>query len=128
MVELSLVIGLLLGLAVKHFICDFTLQNMWMVLDKGFYGKPGGIAHAAIHGIGTFLVVLTFLSGTLPIHVLIFLGVFDAFLHYHIDWLKMSLNRRLALSYNNRLYWVFLGADQLLHWLGYILILFIALR
>lgn len=47
-------------LTLKHFFADFPLQSNWMISQKGYYGKLGGIVHAGIHGIFSFLIVLLF--------------------------------------------------------------------
>ena len=41
----SVAITMLALLMVKHFVCDFVLQNKWQITGKGIYGHPGGIAH-----------------------------------------------------------------------------------
>ena len=47
------------SLIFKHFIFDFpiSMQTPWMFLNKGKYGHPGGLAHAGLHIVGTFLVI-----------------------------------------------------------------------
>ena len=97
-------------LIVKHFVCDFPLQTSpWMYANKGTYGHFGGIAHALVHGLGTWLV-LGFWA-----------GVIDAVVHYHVDWLKVNANRHYGLTPSNSdWFWILLGADQLAHMLTYI--------
>ena len=44
--------GMLLGLAylmAKHALADFFLQTKYQWANKGRYGHPGGLLHAAIH-------------------------------------------------------------------------------
>lgn len=100
-------------LVVKHFVCDFPLQVPFMFLNKGKYGHPGGIIHAAVHGVGTLLVLFCF---GLPS----WLALIDFAIHYHVDWLKNQLNDRFALQPANKFFWWLLGADQLAHYLTYI--------
>src|SRR5205809_532082 len=98
---------------IKHFICDFPLQWAYQYKNKGTYGHPGGILHAAIHGAGTLVVCLIF---GLPA----WLALADAVIHYHIDWAKMRLNAHWGLKPDNSEYfWWLLGLDQLLHYLTY---------
>ncbi len=98
---------------IKHFVCDFPLQRAYQYKNKGIFGHPGGILHAAIHGAGTLAVCLVF---GLPL----WLALADAMIHYHIDWAKMRLNARWGLKPDNsEAFWWLLGADQIAHYLTY---------
>lgn len=112
--------GFLLLLFIKHFICDFPLQMFpWMYKNKGIYGHPGGVIHAAIHAFGTWVIVLFF-----SIELASGLMLLDFFLHYHIDWAKMNINRIYNLRPDNsEWFWVLLGFDQFLHAITYFLFL-----
>jgi len=113
----------LFWLFIKHFICDFPLQAYpWIYLNKGKYLHPGGICHAAIHGLGTLLVLAPFIGAAAITYALI-----DMLVHYHIDWAKMNLTRRHDLKPDNsEWFWILLGIDQLLHHLTYFAIIFYA--
>lgn len=102
----------------KHFLCDFPLQRWaYMFANKGTYGHPGGILHAAIHGIGTFIILAVF---GLPA---IGFALLDALIHYHVDWAKMKIGKVYNLKPDNsEWYWHLLGLDQLIHALTYIMI------
>jgi Protein of unknown function (DUF3307) len=106
----------LLWLFVKHFICDFPLQAFpYLYRNKGTYLHVGGLLHAALHGLGTFIVLLAFDSS----NAIIFAGI-DFFVHYHIDWAKMNLNKHFRFTPDNsEWFWILLGFDQLLHHLTY---------
>ena len=115
-------IGLFIGLQIKHFICDFLMQTPFQYLNKGKYLHPGGIVHALIHGLGTSIVF--FILG-IDIYWLIAL---DILLHYNIDYLKIKINTKYNLKPDNsEYYWYLLGLDQLLHQLTYGVILWITL-
>lgn len=93
---------------IKHFICDFVLQYPRHYLNKGNYGKWGGVEHALIHGVGTALILGPAL------------GLLDFFIHYHIDWAKMNLNKHYGwTATTSEKFWTLLGFDQLLHLLTY---------
>lgn len=115
---------ILFWLTIKHFICDFPLQAFpWMYRNKGTYGHPGGLVHAGIHGVATF-VVLAFFVGWMTA---LTLASLDAFLHYHIDWAKVRIGAKYGLRPDNsEWFWMLLGADQLLHMLTYFVIAIIA--
>jgi hypothetical protein len=93
-----------------------------MLAQKGTYGARGGLEHALIHALGTFVVLILALSWDPFVHFLaVVLGLFDGVVHYHIDWLKQQLNRGLTTT--DRMFWVWFGADQGLHYLTYIAII-----
>ncbi len=102
-------------LQIKHFVADFVLQTERMVAEKGTYGAKYGILHSLVQSAGTFLAF----AWMHPV-----LGVITAFVdflaHYHIDWLKMNINRWRKLTIQDYEFWVWLGADQLAHQLTYI--------
>jgi hypothetical protein len=112
-------------LFVKHFVCDFPLQTSpWMYLNKGKYLHLGGIAHSAVHGIGTWLVLVFFIGANAWIYALL-----DFVIHYHIDWLKINLNQRLNYKPDNSNgFWILLGLDQLAHHITYFLIIHYAFK
>lgn len=115
----------LLWLFIKHFICDFPLQTFpWIFLNKGRYCHLGGIVHAAIHGIGTALVLSFFLESNIWLFALA-----DFLIHYHVDWFKMKLNHRLGYTATNgNGFWILLGLDQLAHHLTYFAIVYYAFK
>jgi len=102
-------------LITKHFIVDFPLQQAYQYTNKGTYGHMGGILHAGLHGIGTFLCLMIFS----PFAVLF--AVVDMIVHYHIDWAKMNINSKLGWGpTTHEQFWWLLGLDQLLHYLTYV--------
>lgn len=113
MTEILLIITLLF---LKHFIIDFPLQNKYQWSNKGTYGHPGGLLHAGLHGLGTFLCLFW-----VDMAAAVALAFGDAGIHYHIDWAKMTLNDKLGLTpTNSEKFWWLLGLDQFLHALTYI--------
>lgn len=114
-----ILIGLLF---IKHFIVDFPLQKPYQWQNKGTYGHPGGLLHAGLHGIGTFLCFLYVTPlAYAPLVAITYLAVFDAVVHYHVDWLKMNINALYGWRPDrHEAFWVALGVDQLAHALTYI--------
>lgn len=111
-------ITLLACLEFKHFLADFVLQRPYQFLNKGRYGHPGGVLHASIHGVGTFLALLP-----LGVRQAIVAAVIDAIVHYHIDWSKEQLVSHFnARSSSTDRFWWLLGADQMLHHLTYLVL------
>jgi hypothetical protein len=114
-------VTLLTLFVIKHFIADFVLQFNYMIEEKGRYLATGGVQHSAIHGILTYFILLYF---TNP-HTASMLALLDFVIHYHIDWAKMNLSQ--GLTTDNHKFWIWLGFDQMLHYLTYILIIGILL-
>ena len=83
----------------------------------------GGVHHAFAHGIATALVFVLFgfaeVAGTV--------AVLDILIHYHVDYLKMKINKWADLKVDNQMFWNALGADQLAHGLTYVLLCYLAL-
>ncbi len=115
---------MLLTMTVKHFICDFPLQAFpYQYRNKGTYGHPGGLLHAGIHWLGAFAVLYVFVR---PWEAM-WLAMLDAMIHYHIDYAKMRLGVIYNLKPDNsEWFWILLGFDQLLHYLTYFLIVWLA--
>jgi len=122
---MNTVLLVLLLLTIKHFVVDFLLQNKFQWSNKGTYGHFGGVLHAALHGIGTYLCFLPFLSsGEAYIY-----GLIDGFIHYHIDWAKMKINSRMGwTATTHEQFWWLLGLDQFLHSLTYLAIVWHLIR
>lgn len=119
MVDVALFV-VLLGLFVKHFICDFLLQtNPWIWKNKGVYGHPGGLAHASIHGAGTAIVVA---ACGLRWDLVALAVAIDVILHYHIDYITAVLSDLYNLDPSGRKYWISIGLDQLMHHMTYFLL------
>ena len=113
------VLTVLCVLEVKHFIFDYPLQTGYLLRTKVIYGNPGGLIHAGLHVLGTAAVFLVVNPG-LWVAVGILMGEF--IVHYHLDWAKGQLSKRLGLTTSDALYWWGIGLDQLLHHLTYLVI------
>ena len=108
--------------AIKHWLFDFVWQTAEEIKHKGTYLDYRGMVHSIKHGIATFVIVkiagLQFAESWI-------IGGLDFIVHYHIDWAKMRLSQ--GLNTTDHAFWVWLGLDQLLHTLTYILIVAILL-
>lgn len=108
-------------LQLKHAVCDGPLQTLWMIREKGHYGKPGGLAHAGIHGAGSLLVLLVFGMAALPAFAL---AAAETVIHYHIDFAKETLARRNDWTHDQSAFWWALMADQMFHQFTYLAMAF----
>lgn len=110
----------LLALFTKHLVIDFPLQVRYQYSNKGTYGHPGGLLHSGLHALGTFALALLFPGS---IGLWLGLALMDGVIHYHLDWAKVQLNKRLNWGpTTHEQFWWLLGADQYLHTLTYLLI------
>lgn len=117
---------ILAGLQAKHFVCDYPLQTRWQVRNKGRYGHPGGLVHCALHGLGTLAVLGgAAAAGWIAWPMALGLTLADLVLHYHIDWGKMQISRRLDLTPDQQGFWVLIGADQAAHQATYLAIVYV---
>lgn len=113
----SMILWALFAFQVKHFLCDFALQTQRQILKKGVYGHPGGLSHAALHGVASLPALLILTASGPAIAWMIGL---EFVVHYHGDWGKAQLDTRLRLTTQDNLYWIFFGLDQLIHQLTYV--------
>jgi len=105
---------------VKHYAADYLLQSGYMVHNKGRYGHAGGIYHSGIHMLLSIPVLL--LVG-LPLVATLVTVIIEFAAHYHVDWGKEQIQKRLGVDDRQLRYWQIFGADQLLHQLTYVAIL-----
>ena len=109
--------ALLAVLFIKHWYIDFVNQSAEEVAGKGTYGNAYGVMHSIKHGLATCIIMLFFVHN---FEVAVLVGFLDFLLHYHIDWLKMNINKRYGYTIEQPQFWLWLGADQLAHALTYL--------
>ncbi len=114
---------LMVAFQIKHFICDYPLQNAYMLQKGSLNGwvKPL-VAHSAVHSLGTILVV-SFYSLKLGL----ILGLIDLVLHFIVDRIKAS--PKIGGKYNpsQPYFWWALGLDQMAHHIINCIFIFIIL-
>lgn len=115
------VLLILFLLQTKHLLIDWIWQPPYEWQNKGTYGHFGGIRHALKNAIGTGLCIWVPLFAWLPPTAALWLTFLDFVIHYHIDWAKMNLNRKLAWGPTTHAqFWWLTGFDQYLHQVTYI--------
>ncbi|UZV39730.1 hypothetical protein APT65_00127 [Trabzonvirus APT65] len=125
MTSFDLPMMLLSTLVLKHFVFDFAYQPPYQWRNKGTYGHMGGIQHSGFHSIATCIILLIY---PVPIEKVLVLVLFEFIAHYHIDWAKMSINKKMGWKADtHEEFWILLGFDQLLHIQCYIFIVLVAL-
>jgi hypothetical protein len=125
--NLNIPILLLVLFILKHLICDFFLQSSYQTAGKHKFLHPGGVLHAAIHGVGT-MVVLAIAVPTIGLPAMIWLGLADMFSHYAIDYMKTNGTAVFKLVPENHTYWTLFAIDQAIHWIMYVLFMFFAVN
>lgn len=116
---------LMLGLLIKHYFADYTLQSSWIIKGKGSFARAGGYVHAAIHVVGT-TVVLAVLS--VPAALIWILGACEFVIHFLLDFAKVNLGDRFSSSQNPWKFWAINGLDQLFHHMTYVLMVWVIVQ
>ncbi|QKV19451.1 DUF3307 domain-containing protein [Oricola thermophila] len=120
---MPLVFVLFSGLLLKHFLADFVFQPRWMLAGKGRLSAPGGYVHAAVHALGSGLVLAACgIAG--PVIAAVAVGEFAV--HYGIDFAKDRIGEHSRAERSPRLYWQLHGLDQLAHQITYVAITYMA--
>ena len=117
---ITLLLASLALFEVKHFLCDFVLQTAYLYRHKGIYGHPAGFIHAGLHAVGS-LPAMLLIGGAPGLVATIVIG--ELLVHYHVDWLKLYIDRHYRLRIDRSTYWIIFGLDQLLHQATYVVIL-----
>ncbi|MBV0911772.1 DUF3307 domain-containing protein [Anianabacter salinae] len=117
-------LALTAALLIKHFLADYQFQTLYMVQNKGRYGHPGGIQHAGVHAAMSLPILVV--AGFAPLLSLA-ICVGEFVIHYHVDFMKEVVSKRLGLTIQDKAYWSLFGLDQLAHQLTYVLMIGVAL-
>jgi hypothetical protein len=97
----------------KHFICDYPLQNVYMLgkfKDIGWV-KPL-LAHTGVHALATFIIAISF---TQMLFLSVCLALFDMAVHFVMDRVKASPNMLGRYDIKDKRFWWSLGLDQMVH-------------
>jgi len=107
--------GILLNL--KHFICEYVLQDEHLFNHRIRYGSINSFIHILHHAFGTLVAGLLLDFDLVLIVGLIFI---EAIIHYHIDW---AMARYGARSYKDKKYWQWRGAEEFMYHITIILMI-----
>jgi len=122
---------LLILFQLKHFICDYPLQNEYML---GKMKATGWIeplaAHAVMHLTGTWLVLhiygfLFSLAHSSVILTIVALSLADFVIHFTVDRIKASSKLGGRFNPTQPYFWWALGADQMAHHLTHYAFIYI---
>ena len=117
MATIETVLLLILGLEIKHFVADYTLQFGWMIKGKKSLSHAGGYVHAGIHAMGSLIVLLFF---GFPTWLILVLAIGELVVHYLLDFSKARFGDDFSSAEQPRKYWALNGLDQLFHHITYI--------
>jgi hypothetical protein len=121
----GLVLLLLVGFELKHFVADYLLQTGWMIGGKGNLRAPGGYVHAGVHVVGSAIVLLL---AQAPLVATAELLLAEFVIHYAFDFAKVYYGAGVSPDEDPARYWALHGLDQLFHQLTYIAMIYFALR
>ena len=112
--------NLLVIYQLKHFICDYMMQDTYMLgkFNRVGWFKPLA-AHSLVHAIGTFMICIVC---TEAIWFSLILAGIDCVIHGVIDKLKVEASRPYD-SKTDKEFWYLLGADQFFHHITHYLII-----
>lgn len=117
----NFILLMFIGLEIKHFIADYLLQFAWMIKGKQSFSHPGGYVHAAVHVVGTVIILKI---AALPALIIVPIAIAEFVVHYALDYGKVRFGKDISSTKNPRMYWALNGFDQLLHQLTYVAIIF----
>lgn len=116
-----LIFQLLVVFQIKHFLADFPLQTEYML---GKFKAKGWemplFAHASVHALMTFGIVIYFLSW----QIAILMAAFDLIVHFAIDRVKASPYMFGKYKPDQKIFWLALGGDQLMHHITHYIVIF----
>jgi hypothetical protein len=121
--EVRAVLIALAYLLFKHAIADYFLQTRYQWFNKGQYGHLGGVVHSGLHVLLTVPVFFILPGASLTLAAVLLAAEF--LIHYHVDWVKDSVVRARGWTSADDGYWRAMGADQLVHGLTYVAIVWI---
>jgi len=111
------------GLEIKHFFGDYMLQSGWMIRGKSSLTHAGGYLHAAIHVVGTVIILKI---AAIPVLIIIVLAIAEFFVHFVLDFGKAHFGKNISSTNKPHRFWMLNGLDQLMHHLTYVAIIFVA--
>ena len=103
----------------KHFYVDFINQTYEEVKCKGIFGNFIGAKHSIKQGLATGLVLLPWVDN---LNLLLMIVLAEINVHYLIDYFKAKYGDQDITS---KSFWIHLGCDQYLHYLTYLVIVYI---
>ena len=109
---------LLVLFQLKHFVCDYPLQNQYMLgkMQATNWIKPLA-AHAAVHSLATYIITMYFVG---PFIAILF-ALADFIIHFTVDRIKASPKLGGRFNPTQPYFWWALGADQMAHHLTHYL-------
>lgn len=114
----------MLALNFAHFLGDFTPLNKWFIEAKR-YGKPLWLVagHGAVNGALYGLTVWLFAGYKMAL----FAFIIEMVTHTLIDFMKGKINKLFPVveDRTKQIHWTIMGADQYLHQIILILIVYL---
>lgn len=105
---------------IKHMLADYFLQSPKMLSGRGEYWHAGRAQHAGVHVVGSIVALL--IVGAPALFILVITAL-EWFVHFNIDYAKARYSDIKSLQPTQAGYWRAAGADQALHQLTYVAML-----
>lgn len=123
--ETKIVLLMLVCFIVKHFICDFPLQTSYMLQKSklGWGWILPLLSHSAVHAIASLIILVLFGKGQYA-----WLALIELAIHFIIDRVKGHPHLLGRFKPTESSFWTSLGFDQMLHYITYILMVYIQLN
>ena len=133
-IDISVLIYLLVAFQVKHWFCDYPLQNQYMLRKSASLADEWVLPlmlHSSVHAVGTFVVIFLVLVTDTAVRLtlqecLLMAGV-DGVVHFCIDRVKASPKIGGRFKPNQPQFWWALGADQMSHHLTHYVFIYVVL-
>lgn len=113
----STVLLLFCLLQIKHMFADYFLQTPKMLSGRGEYWHMGRAQHAGVHALGSIIVFAVIGA---PLVFITAIVALEWAVHFHIDYCKARYSDSKCLTPTQAGYWRAAGADQALHQLTYV--------
>ena len=112
----STILTFIFLLFAKHAICDLAIQRLFPS-DKTKYFNKAAHLHYFHHAVGTWLAGLI-----IDVRFAFAIAIIDYLAHWHIDFSKSLIRVEFDLHNPDFKFWLLQSADQILHYLTYILL------
>lgn len=115
------ILVLLCTFQLKHFVADYILQTDYMLgkFKKQDWELPL-LCHTLVHAFFTFVICVALIDPVMAFY----LACFDLCVHFVMDRIKASPSLLGRFNPKQKIFWITLGIDQMVHHLTHYIIIF----
>lgn len=118
--EFFILVTFAILLNLKHFICEYLIQDEHLFHHKLRYGSINSLRHTLHQAFGTLVAGLIV---NFDLILVVGLVLVEAIIHYHSEW---AIARFGAKSYKDKKYWQWFGAQEFINHVTFILLIILA--